>query len=102
MRRIFLLALLALGIITPAADGMPRLQAIRGDSAAIVTADGRQVLLRGVNVNQLGDYWPQRPGPPGAPPLTENGFPGNPALGINRVRLLLHWSKLEPRRGQFD
>src|SRR3954447_16396250 len=102
MRRIFLLALLALGIITSAADGMPRLQAVRGDSAAIVTADGRQVLLRGVNVNQLGDYWQQRPDIPATLPLTEDDFAGIQALGMNEVRLLVHWSKLEPRRGQFD
>src|SRR3954451_23263620 len=102
MRRIFLLALLALGIITPAADGMPRLQAIRGDSPAIVTADGRQVLLRGVNVNQLGDYWQQRPDIPATLPLSEDDFAGIQALGMNEVRLLVHWSKLEPQRGEFD
>src|SRR3954462_3294835 len=102
MRRIFLLPLLALGIITPAADGMPRLQAIRGDSPAIVTADGRQVLLRGVNVNQLGDYWQQRPEIPATLPLTEDDFAGIQALGMNEVRLLVHWSKLEPQRGRVD
>src|SRR3954447_23442730 len=102
MRRIFLLALLALGIITPAADGMPRLQAIRGDSPAIVTADGRQVLLRGVNVNQLGDYWQQRPDIPATLPLTEDDFQGIRALGMDEVRLIIHWSKLEPQRGKFD
>src|SRR4051795_3318862 len=102
MRRIFVLALLALGIITPAADGMPRLQAIRGDSAAIVTADGRQVLLRGVNVNQLGDYWQQRPDIPATLPLSEDDFAAMQALGMNEVRVIVHWSKLEPARGSFD
>ena len=32
------------------------LRATRGSGAAIVDRTGRQVLLRGVNVNQLGDY----------------------------------------------
>src|SRR4051794_41659726 len=102
MRRIFVLALLALGIITPAADGMPRLQAIRGDSPGIVTNDGRQVLLRGVNVNQLGDYWQQRPDIPATLPLSEQDFEAIRALGMNEVRLIVHWSKLEPSRGSFD
>jgi endoglycosylceramidase len=35
---------------------LPRLHAARGSDPAILTSDGRQVLLRGVNVNQLGDY----------------------------------------------
>src|SRR3954471_20454702 len=102
MRRIFVLALLALGIITSAADGMPRLQAVRGDSAASVTGDGRQVLLRGVNVNQLGDYWQQRPDIPATLPLTEADFAGIQSLGMDVVRLIVHWSKLEPQRGRFD
>jgi endoglycosylceramidase len=102
MRRIALIAL-ALALLAPAAaQAMPRLHAERGASPAIVTADGRQVLLRGVNVNQLGDYWQQRPNIPATLPLTEADFAGIHALGMNVVRLIVHWSKLEPQRGQFN
>src|SRR5258708_26018135 len=103
MRRItFLALLLAGGILAQAADAIPRLHAERGASPAIVTADGRQVLLRGVNVNQLGDYWQQRPDPPATLPLTESDFAGIQSLGMDVVRLIVHWSRLEPQRGRFD
>src|SRR3954467_13681194 len=102
MRRIPMIAILVLAAVVPAAQAMPRLHATRGSAPAVLTNDGRQVLLRGVNVNQLGDYWQQRPDIPATLPLTEDDFAGIQALGMNEVRLLVHWSKLEPRRGQFD
>jgi endoglycosylceramidase len=102
VRRITLIVLLGAAILAPAADAMPALHAERGSAPAIVTADGRQVLLRGVNVNQLGDYWQQRPDIPATFPLTEEDFAGIQALGMDEVRLIVHWSKLEPQRGQFD
>src|SRR4051794_6635070 len=102
MRRIALLTLLVLGSAAPAAAALPRLHAERGSAPAIVAADGRQVLLRGVNVNQLGDYWQQRPDIPATLPLTEQDFAAIHALGMNEVRLIVHWSKLEPERGRFD
>ena len=102
MRRIALLAWLTLAVAAPAAHALPRLHAERGTAPAIVTADGRQVLLRGVNVNQLGDYWQQRPDIPATLPLTEDDLAGIRALGMNVVRLIVHWSRLEPERGRFD
>src|SRR3954452_3137143 len=104
MRRIASIGLIAAAILASAPDApaLPRLHATRGDSPAIVTADGRQVLLRGVNVNQLGDYWQQRPDIPATLPLREQDFEGIHALGMDVVRLIVHWSKLEPQRGQFD
>src|SRR4051812_17533566 len=81
---------------------MPALHAERGSDPAIVTSDGRQVLLRGVNVNQLGDYWQQNPSLPSTIPLTPADFAGIHALGMNVVRLIVHWSKLEPQRGVYD
>jgi endoglycosylceramidase len=86
----------------PAAARLPALHAERGADPAIVTADGRQVLLRGVNVNQLGDYWQQSSSLPPTIPLTPEDFAGIRALGMNVVRLLVHWSALEPERGVFD
>src|SRR3954447_2042427 len=81
---------------------MPRLHAVRGSSPAVLTNDGRQVLLRGVNVNQLGDYWQQRPDIQATLPVGEQDFEAMRALGMNEVRLIVHWSKLEPARGSFD
>src|SRR5213079_394749 len=103
MRRIASIGLIAAAILASAADAsaLPRLHATRGDSPAIVTADGRQVLLRGVNVNQLGDYWQQRPDIAATLPLTEADFAEIRSLGMDVVRLIVHWSKLEPERGRF-
>src|SRR5947199_4327440 len=103
MRRFALPILLAVLAGAPAAHAkMPRLHAERGSDPAIVSADGRQVLLRGVNVNQLGDYWQQNPALPPTIPLTEDDFAGMHALGMDVVRLIVHWSKLEPAPGRFD
>jgi len=104
MRRLALtVALLGtLVLAVPAVAALPQLHAERGSSPAIVTSDGRQVLLRGVNVNQLGDYWQQSPALAPTVPLAADDFAGIHALGMNEVRLLVHWSALEPERGKFD
>jgi len=60
------------------------------------------VLLRGVNVNQLGDYYQDDPSIPSTVPLTATDFERIAALGMNVVRLIVHWSKLEPQRGVID
>lgn len=65
------------------------------------TAD-REVLLRGVNVNQLVDFYAPRPEVPSTLPLTEQDFAGIAADGFNVVRLGLSWSALEPDRGRYD
>jgi endoglycosylceramidase len=85
-----------------ARSSLPRLHAESGESPAIVAADGRQVLLRGVNDNQLGDYFQQRPDIPATAPLTRADMASISALGMNSVRLIVHWSRLEPSRGAFD
>jgi endoglycosylceramidase len=81
---------------------LPRLHATRGSNPAILTNDGRQVLLRGVNVNQLGDYYRQVPSLPSTIPLKRSDFSAIRGLGMNVVRLIVHWSALEPARGTFD
>src|SRR3954468_7628890 len=102
MRRIAMIAILVLAAVVPAAQAMPRLHATRGSTPAILTGDGRQVLLRGVNVNQLGDYWQQRPDIPATLPLSEQDFEAMRARGMGEVRLIVHWSRLEPAPGSFD
>ncbi|MEY9964874.1 hypothetical protein ABIA33_002916 [Streptacidiphilus sp. MAP12-16] len=68
----------------------------------IEDVDGRQVLLRGVNVNQLNDYYPVTPGRQTVRPLSDADFAAMAALGFNVVRLNISWSLLEPQRGQWD
>lgn len=67
----------------------------------MVDSQGRQVLLRGVNVNALAEYWKGTEFP--------TTFPlrrGDPRLmrsiGWNAVRLLVSWSRVEPQPGQYD
>lgn len=65
--------------------------------------NGRQVILRGANVNQLYDADPNaRPGLSPVRPLTDADFASMAALGFDVVRLDLSWSRLEPVRGRLD
>ena len=68
----------------------------------IVDATGRQTLLRGVNVNSLGDYWQANRKYPTVVPVTGVDWDRIAAQGFDSVRLLISWSSLEPRRGTFD
>ncbi|WP_052432551.1 glycoside hydrolase family 5 protein [Streptacidiphilus carbonis] len=77
-------------------------QATDSTSAQIVDADGRQVLLRGVDVDQLVDYAPNASGRPTVQPLTDADFAAMAAMGFDVVRLSVSWSLLEPQRGQWD
>ncbi|MDQ0372043.1 cellulase family glycosylhydrolase [Cellulomonas humilata] len=63
---------------------------------------GRQVILRGVNVNQLIDYHLRDPEVPATQPPTDDDFAGIAAMGFNVVRLGMSWSRLEPTRGELD
>src|SRR5919109_3593429 len=67
-----------------ASEGKPR----------IVDAGGRQVLLRGVNSNQLGDYYRVRRDLRPTIPLHERDFQGMAEMGFNVVRLVVSWSRL--------
>ena len=90
--------------VTPAARATAgqNLPALTVRNGSIEDVDGRQVLLRGVDVNQLIDYAPVAPGRPTVRPLSDADFAGMAALGFNVVRLGVSWSLLEPRRGQWD
>jgi endoglycosylceramidase len=82
--------------------GLSPLHVVRGAHPRIEDGQHRQVLLRGVNTNQLGDYYQADPALPSTVPLTEDDFAQMAAVGFNSVRLIVHWSLLEPRRGVFD
>lgn len=68
----------------------------------IIDADGNEVLLRGVNVNQLEDYFQKFPDKAVTRPLTEADFAGMEQMGFNVIRLAVSWSALEPRPGHYD
>ncbi|MFF5228982.1 cellulase family glycosylhydrolase [Dactylosporangium sp. NPDC000521] len=88
------------------AGGMQRLQVHPAPGpagmATIGDVTGRQVILRGVNVNQLIDYYLRDPAVPATQPLTDGDFAQMAAMGFNVIRLGMSWSLLEPERGRFD
>ncbi|MEU1970664.1 cellulase family glycosylhydrolase [Microbacterium sp. NPDC019599] len=75
---------------------------LRADGDVISDGEGNQVLLRGVNVNQLVDFYQARANVSPTRALTEKDFAGVAAEGFNVVRLGFSWSALEPERGQID
>ncbi len=81
-----------LDALSVARDGRPR----------IVDAEGRTVTLRGANLNALGDYYQADPDLPPVLPPTDADWDAMAANGFSVVRLIVHWSKLEPERGTFD
>src|SRR3712207_2927666 len=62
---------------------------------------GRSVLLRGVNVNSLAEYWQGTPFPTTFP-LARKDPERIAAIGWNVVRLLVSWSRLQPQPGFED
>jgi endoglycosylceramidase len=101
------LALCTTTLAAPAAGAdesrpLPRLHATHGKHAAIVDERGATVLLRGVNVNQLGEYYRANPSYEPTIPLTRDDFRGISAAGFNTVRLVVSWSRLEPTPGAYD
>ncbi|WP_104091864.1 glycoside hydrolase family 5 protein [Arthrobacter sp. GMC3] len=75
---------------------------LRTDGANISDGKGNQVLLRGVNVNQLVDFYQPRPEVPATRPLSEDDYAGMAEQGFDVVRLNISWSALEPTRGSLD
>ena len=103
------LATLAVGGVTPAgatSSPFPPLTALRvdrsGGTPIVVDAAGRQTLLRGVNVNSLGDYWQANRRYPTVVPVTGADWDRIAAQGFDSVRVLVSWSRLEPQRDRYD
>jgi endoglycosylceramidase len=67
-----------------------------------VDEQGRDVLLRGANVNSLAEYWQGVPGLGPTVALTEADYDEMAARGFSVVRLLITWSRVEPIRGEID
>lgn len=68
----------------------------------IVDLEGRDVLLRGANVNTLGEYWAGVPGLGPTLPVSDDDLEVMAANGFSVVRLLITWSRVEPTRGDYD
>lgn len=109
--RLLLLALLAAAQVactqssTSSPDGsLPALSAVADPvgGGRIVDSSGREVLLRGVNVNALVEYWQYDPGLFTVYPFTEQDADEIAAMGWTAVRLLVSWSRVEPSPGQYD
>ncbi len=67
-----------------------------------VDADGRDVILRGANVNSLGEYWQGVPTIEPTLPVTDADWAAMAARGFSVVRLLVTWSRVEPVQGTYD
>lgn len=67
----------------------------------IVDEMGRDVLLRGVNLNAFGEYWSGNEFPT-VFPFTEADAVRMSEIGWNSVRLLFSWSLIEPEPGLYD
>jgi endoglycosylceramidase len=78
------------------------LHVAHGKRTAVIDTLGRQVTLRGVNVNSLGDYHQADPNLPPVVPVTGADWDAMAAHGFNVVRLLVSWSRIEPRPGRID
>ncbi len=87
---------------TAAPEDPPRLRAVTGPRAYIADDLGREVLLRGVNFNHLGDYFETDPTLPTVAELSEEDWDDAAALGHNVVRLVTTWSAWEPERDEID
>jgi len=68
----------------------------------IVDSAGRDVLLRGANVNSLGEYWQGVPGIEPTIPLNDADWDLMASRGFSVVRLLVTWSRVEPVRDAID
>jgi endoglycosylceramidase len=72
------------------------------DDRRIVDADGRDVLLRGANVNSLAEYWQGVPSIDPTIPVSDDDWDTMAAHGFSVIRLLVTWSLVEPERGEID
>src|SRR6478735_7750387 len=81
---------------------LSRLHVTTGKVAAVRNAAGARVLLNGVNVMGLGEYYQPNPDFESNIPIGDDDFEQMAALGFNSVRLVVSWSRLEPTRGAYD
>lgn len=104
------LASLALGCGDTSSGALPaaptRLSALHAEpdpvaGGRIMDAEGREILLRGANVNAFADYWKGIDFPT-VFPFTESDADRMAEIGWTAVRLLVSWSRIEPAPGEYD
>jgi endoglycosylceramidase len=98
---ILVCGLIALPAIADAAKLKP-LHATRGKKAAIRDGNGRQVILRAMNVTTLQDNFQVNPNLEPNAPVTNSDLAQMRAMGVNALRLVISWSALEPKRGHLS
>ena len=86
----------------PEPDWLVPLRPLTTSNLRIVDDLGRDVLLRGVNITSLGEYWQGHPEQPSTLPTTDEDWDAMAATGLSVIRLVVHWSLIEPERGHFD
>lgn len=83
--------------------GEPReLRPLHVEDQRILDDLGRDVLLRGANVNSLGEYHQGDPGVEPTAPVTDSDWEAMAARGFSVTRLIMSWSRLEPEPGEID
>jgi endoglycosylceramidase len=86
----------------PSAGEVVDLRSLHVEEQRIVDDQGRQVLLRGSNVNALGEYAQADPAAEPTAPVTDEDWDAMAANGFSVVRLIMSWSLLQPERGAVD
>ena len=99
---IILAGVLLFGIASHAFAGGIPLPYLQVKDRKVVDANGSVVILRGVAVNELGDYFQANPKVNPTFPLERRDFEEIAALGSSSVRLIISWSRLEPSPGVHD
>ena len=90
-------------VTTTAAEPVPvELRPLHVEEQRIVDDRRREVLLRGANVNALGEYAQADPEVEPTAPVTDEDWDAMAANGFSVVRLIMSWSLLEPDRDQID
>ena len=91
-RALIAVAVLVCGLLTvpaKASPTYPRPSHLSVHDSRIVDQQGRTVILRGVNVNQLGDYFQGNPAVPSTLPFSRSDLERIAALGLDSVRLIV-------------
>ena len=89
--------------VTVSADSQGLLEPLSVSSDFnIVDTNNNQVLLRGVNITSLGEYWQGNSNFPPTLPTTESDFQSMANRGVSVIRLIVHWSRLEPNPGEIS
>lgn len=82
-----------------AATSPVELRQLHVEDGRIVDDLGRDVLLRGANLNSLGDYHQDDPDLPPVREVEDEDWAEMAARGLSVVRLLVSWSNLQPEPG---